>query len=60
MNDAEAAKHIAKMNGRGSNPIFAETTNAIGVINIAVAALDDTSVKTIVIKYIKLSKANDL
>ena len=50
MNDAEAAKQIAKMNGRGSKPIFDDTTNAIGVINIAVAAFDETSVNIIVIK----------
>ena len=52
MKDADAAKHIAKINGRGSRPSFAEAASAIGVMMMAVAALEETSVRIIATKYI--------
>ena len=44
INDAEAAKHIAKTKGLGSNPRLVDADIAIGVIIIAVAAFEETSV----------------
>ena len=56
INDAEAAKHIAKTKGLGSNPRLVDADIAIGVIIIAVAAFEETSVRIIDIKYIIASK----
>ena len=49
MNDADAAKATAKIKGRESNPIWPETAMAMGVMIIAVAAFDETSVRIMVI-----------
>ena len=56
MKDADAAKHIAKINGRGSRPRFAEAASVIGVMMIAVAAFEETSVKIIASTGSPLSK----
>ncbi len=46
----------AKIKGFGSKPNEAANDNVIGVIIIAVAALEAISVKIIVIKYIRANK----
>ena len=56
INEAEAAKHIANTKGLGSKPSFVDADIAIGVIIIAVAAFDETSVKIIDNKYIIANK----
>ena len=48
MNDAEAANATANTKALGSNPICCVTAKAIGVIIMAVAALEDISVRMMV------------
>ena len=50
VNVIETLNATAKTKARASNPICCDTAKAIGVIIIAVAALDDTSVRITVIK----------
>ena len=50
MKDADAANATAKINALGSTPICWVTAKATGVIIIAVAALDDISVRMMVNK----------
>ena len=56
LNDADEAKQTPKIKGLGSNcisPVIAITT---GVIIIAVAVFEETSVMTIVTKYISANR----
>jgi hypothetical protein len=50
INEADAANATAKINALGFNPICPVTATAMGVIIIAVAALEETSVKITVNK----------